>query len=426
MRVLSGSYTGNATAGRAIFVGFQPDIVIIDGGGTDPNNEAVIRTSTMVGDASKDLDHNNPLSAGKIQSLTATGFTIGADVDVNENAVVYHWIAFKAAPGQLELGTYTGTGALWDMTRLGLNPVYVLVMSEGAHNVVSKSSLMPTNFSTSLNASGYTDAILNVLPSGFRLSTNSQVNQNGTKVHYAAWAAVPGRVAVGTYNGNNADNWNITATGFLPEYAIVSRSNNSAGAQQSVSVHKPASLGISTDLTLVFDWNFIQNDQIQLLQANGFQVGTNVRVNSNSAPNNVYYWAAFGPNAPTTNYRSIGPAATLTNQGTITVTTGSTTVTKSLGTGWKAANRGRGDRFTVGGNNYVIAAVVSDDELRLTTPAVAGYIGGVYTIDRQFATLPAGTTASPATRSAPTSRCRVPAWWPTTAARWGSSTRRPR
>ena len=387
MRVLSGSYTGNGTAGRPIFVGFRPDIVIIDGGGTDPTNEAVIRTSTMVGDASKDLDQNNPLGAGKIQSLDIGGFTIGADVDVNENAIVYHWIAFKAAPGELELGSYTGTGAQWDMTRLGLNPAYVLVMSEGTHSVVTRSSLMPANLSTALHGFAYTDAILSMLPNGFRLGTSSQVNQNGTKVHYAAWGAVPGRVAVGTYTGNNLDNQNKTPTGFLPEYVVISRSNNSAGGQSSVSVHKPASIGISTDLTLVFDLNFVQADQIQLLQTNGFQVGMNARVNSNAAPNNIYYWAAFGPHPATTYYRSIGTAVDLTNQGTITVTSGSNVVTKTGGAGWKAANRGRGDRLTVGGNHYMIAAVGSDNQLNLASAAVADYTGGPYTIARQFTTL---------------------------------------
>ena len=87
--------------------------------------------------------------------------------------------------------------------------------------------------------------------------------------------------------------------------------------------------------------------------------------------------------AMTTNYRSIGTASDLVNQGTITITAGSVTVTKSGGLGWVAENRGRGDVLIEGVNEYMILRVVSDNELRLAAPATSGYVGGTYTIARQ-------------------------------------------
>ncbi len=96
---------------------------------------------------------------------------------------------------------------------------------------------------------------------------------------------------------------------------------------------------------------------------------------------------AMGQGAPTY-FRSIGTAAGYQDVGTITVTLGSATVTGS-GTTWKTANRGRGDRLTVGANSYVIARVDSNTELTLTAPAVAGATTGTYTIARQFTTLQA-------------------------------------
>ena len=96
---------------------------------------------------------------------------------------------------------------------------------------------------------------------------------------------------------------------------------------------------------------------------------------------------AMAQGAPTY-FRSIGTAANYQNVGTITVTLGSATVTGS-GTTWKTANRGRGDRLTVGANSYVIARVDSNTELTLTAPAVAGATTGTYTIARQFTTLQA-------------------------------------
>jgi hypothetical protein len=62
-------------------------------------------------------------------------------------------------------------------------------------------------------------------------------------------------------------------------------------------------------------------------------------------------------------------------------------VSKSLGPGWVTENRGRGDRLTVDGNDYVIAAVVSNDALELVSPALTTYTGTSYTIARQFTTL---------------------------------------
>jgi hypothetical protein len=96
----------------------------------------------------------------------------------------------------------------------------------------------------------------------------------------------------------------------------------------------------------------------------------------------TYYWAAFGPHTETY-YRSIGTAADLVDQGTLTLTAGSMIVTGS-GTSWKAANRGRGDRLTVGTNHYMILGVASDTQLTLASPAVVSYTGSTYTIARQF------------------------------------------
>ena len=263
-----------------------------------------------------------------------------------------------------------------------------MVVSAGAHNVVEKSVYMPANFSEDFIALGYTDAILDVQTDGFRVGTNAIANNNGTTYHYVAWAPVVGRVAVGSYTGGGpADNRNITGTGFWPEWVVVSRSSNAAGNQTNPPVHKPASTGVGADWALLFDGTLAENNNIQNLQADGFQVGAHQRVNSAGAPN-TYYWAAFGPHVPQVRvYRSIGTAADFTNQGTITVTAGSTSVTKVGGTGWRTANRGRGDRLTVGADSYVIARVDSDTALTLTAPAVTSYTGRTYTIARQFTTL---------------------------------------
>ena len=93
MQFASGSYTGNGVDNRVITpVGFQPDVVIIKGSGAQL---AVMRTATMVGDASKELSAATALQANRIKSLDAGGFTVGTNAQVNGSGVTYYWVAFR-------------------------------------------------------------------------------------------------------------------------------------------------------------------------------------------------------------------------------------------------------------------------------------------------------------------------------------------
>ncbi len=394
-RVRSGSYSGSGLARSITGLGFQPDVVIVDGSGGGA--DSVIRTNTMANPNSKQIDNPAALLANQIVSLDVDGFSLGTDIDVNQNGITYYWVAFKAAPGYMKVGTYAGSAGAQNVTGVGFSPAYVIVMSPNAAAPMQRSTLMPANFCLDFLGAGYTNSILNMQSNGFGLGTHASVAVAGVTFHYVAWNRVPGQIAVGSYPGDNADGRNITGVGFWPEYVIVDRSSDvgSAGGTGvgNAPAHKPASTGVSTDLSLLFNGNLTENDNIQTLQTDGFQVGTHCRVNGNGAPpcNTPapvnYYWMAFGPHQPITRYRSIGTATDLSNQGTITVTAGSTAVSKTGGLGWLAQNRGRGDRLTVGTDHYVIAGVTSNDTLFLASPAVASYTGGTYTIARQFTTL---------------------------------------
>jgi len=410
MRLVSGTYTGNGVNNRPVFVGFKPDVVFIDRydpalPGTD--DEAVVATSTMPAGLSKFLDAGSgALFAGNaVVSLDTQGFTIGTHNNVNQSGITYYWVAFRAAPGQLKLGSYVGAPAAQDVTSVGFSPAYVIVLSEDVDRTLQKTSAMPTTFSQDFNGTGYTDAILDLRPDGFRVGADPNVNTNGTTYHYLAWAPVPGKVAVGTYVGGLPDGTNITGTGFWPEWVIVNRSNNAAGPQANVPVHKPASSGVGADFAVLFDGTNAVNNNIQNLQADGFQIGSHARVNSAVAPNN-YHWVAFGPHTPATNYRSIGDTAvTYGTSGTsgggtrVSVSNGSAVVAGLLGTTWYASNRGRGDVVTIpcdnpptctlptAGVHYMILGVASDTSLLLSRP----YQGSdnpsaSYLIRRQFAT----------------------------------------
>jgi hypothetical protein len=105
---------------------------------------------------------------------------------------------------------------------------------------------------------------------------------------FQAAAIFPGaiKMASGTYTGNATDNRAITV-GFQPDFVMVKDTNATEGVARSSSmagdVSKP--MGSLTAFAA---------DNIQSLDANGFTVGLDNRVNRN---NRTYYWAAFKTNS---------------------------------------------------------------------------------------------------------------------------------
>ncbi len=287
--VLSGSYTGNGIAGRAITgLSFTPDVVIIK---DIENDNSMIRTATMTGDNSKPLTGGTAFQTNRIQSIQDFGFTVGSDNDVNGSGRTYHWIAFKAAQGEMTLGSYAGNSVdNRSITGLGFQPDMVLIVAAQNVKAVFRPSSLAGDFSLQFdNANATANQIQALEANGFQVGTDDQVNKTGNTYHYIAWKKIAGKVNVGSYTGNAVDNRNITGVGFQPEYVII---NDQAGG---TSVHKPASTGASTDTSLFFTSNNANTNRIQALQADGFQVGTDNAVNKN---NSVYYWVAFAQLIP--------------------------------------------------------------------------------------------------------------------------------
>lgn len=281
--MLSGSYTGNGEDNRQITgLGFQPDVVIIKGNTTQG---AVMRTSTMTGDNTKTLPGLVSLKTDQIQTLDADGFTIGTHARVNTSGVTYYWTAFKAKAGEVAVGSYTGNATdNRSITGVGFQPDYVIVLGEDDRSVF-RSSSMTGDVSFRFDSAALADQIQALEPDGFQVGLANDVNRLNGTIHYVAWKAVAGKMAVGSYTGDGTDNRNISGVGFQLEYVIIKHH----GAQDPV--HHPASLGPSTDSTLNFTNTANIANSIQALQSGGFQVGTHASVNSSGA---TYHWAAFG------------------------------------------------------------------------------------------------------------------------------------
>jgi len=284
--IITGDYTGEGDADQTIGqLGFDPDVVIVKGAG----QIAVIRTSTMAD--GKRMTGATPQLANTITSLSAPGggFTVGNSATLNLNAlgVLYHLIAFRAAPGTMKVGTYQGTGAAGNAIRdVGFSPELVFIMRTGASAAIHGSTAFIASggeehtFTNSLGTAGW---ITSFDADGFTVATaNGEVNLLNETYHYIAWNEVPGEMKVGSYAGGvPADDHDIPGVGFEPEYVIVKEINGEP------AVHHPASLGRSIDSTLYFTATATAGDLIQKLQPDGFEVGANADVNE--ADTFVYY-----------------------------------------------------------------------------------------------------------------------------------------
>ena len=112
--VVSGTYTGNGTS-QTVPLGFQPSVVIIKDGTSGITTPVAtpmqIRTSTM--SLTKDMGQSSASATtgtDRITAFTATGFTVGASLHVNNSGRVFHYLALSATPGEIVVGSYTGNG----------------------------------------------------------------------------------------------------------------------------------------------------------------------------------------------------------------------------------------------------------------------------------------------------------------------------
>jgi hypothetical protein len=289
MRVASGSYAGNGSDNRNINgVGFQPDVVIIKGdtSGTNPGRVAVIRTSTMAPDRTKQLAGASGTFANSIQSFSASGFQVGSDARVNAAGPTYYWSALKSKAGHMAVGSYTGDGnASHPITGLDFSPEYAIVTAtdipSNQQSPVQRMSAMTRTFpfdtggGSGIPGTGTTVGITSFDPGGFTVGNHASVNRNGSTYHYAAFNQCAGEMKTSSYTGNGAVSQQISGVGFQPDYTII-RANDTAIARNGV--HRPASLGSSGSLLFNNAANIANG--VTALQGDGFLVGNYAGTNA--------------------------------------------------------------------------------------------------------------------------------------------------
>ena len=193
-QVDEGSYSGDGNDDRSITgVGFQPDYVVVMGAGTGKAaGNGIQRFSSQTGDASFEFDAQEEKS-GLIQAFESDGFQVGKSDDVNKNGETYHYLAFKAVAGKVNVASYSGDGAdNRNITGVGFQPDWVILKSsdkkDGLHrpSSISGGSDLTLRFT---DTSSLSNAIQALQSDGFQVGSDDRSNANG-KTFF--WAAISG------------------------------------------------------------------------------------------------------------------------------------------------------------------------------------------------------------------------------------------
>jgi len=142
------------------------------------------------------------------------------------------------------------------------------------------------DFAASKPNSFWEDSITSLDPGAFSLGKNAGVNAEGVTYHYVAFADSPD-IKVGSYIGDGKDGRSVTGVGFQPALVFL-KLDAARPAIWSSATHPE---GISS----VFRAGEDMTGLIRGFEADGFQVGSDISVNSMNPGGAVstYHYVAF-------------------------------------------------------------------------------------------------------------------------------------
>lgn len=294
LSVKVGTYTGNgATSGtRAITgIGFQPKFLMVWSADTVEIYPAYSYQSAITGLGSNIAfwGENGWASGGttydRFQSFDSDGFTIacgsGSTVSLkalNKNAVTFYYLALGG--DDVYSGTYTGNATdNRSITGVGFQPAFVWTMGGSDHSMFkfSGSGSSTDTSSSPYNVADVANGIQALETDGFQVGTyttgSRTVNVSGRVYYYLAVKASADFYS-GQYTGNGSDNRDITAPGIQPDYIWIKDTNTAGSVMRSSDM--------SGDNSKYYRSSGFVSNRIQSIISTGFQIGTDVEVNTNT------------------------------------------------------------------------------------------------------------------------------------------------
>jgi hypothetical protein len=195
--VAIGTYTGNGLDDRSItlsdFGSNTPDLVLVMGDTANATNAgiAIWRTSTMVGDLSGGLGASLAThAANRIQAFGAGTFQVGSGDPVNQDTVVYYYIALRAIANLFSVVTYNGDGNdNRSITGAGFQPDNTLIKGDVASQGGIRFKDQAGDATHDIGTGGVaTNTIQAVEVDGVQVGTSNRVNfGTGTPDYHAAF-----------------------------------------------------------------------------------------------------------------------------------------------------------------------------------------------------------------------------------------------
>jgi hypothetical protein len=294
-----GTYTGNGGATNAVtWVGFQPDVIFVKADNSSASYNAWIATSSMANGKAKSLTGTGVLVDNRMSATNtwrSNGFTVGSDVQANNNGTKYYFIAFKAGT-HLKVGSVAGDNSglahVDHVTGFGFQPEMIWLLADDA--AASSACALAMRSNTSVDSEFANGNHGNGLwVSAFRadgFSTGSWTNIGALTNHYIAFdfnnAATAEQTSYNT-GGAPVDNTNISLASVTgtPDFVMLMNEAN-----YGQNVFRTASMGAS-DASLFPVATALTANVIQSFGAGFFQVGTHATVNHANAAS--YHYAAM-------------------------------------------------------------------------------------------------------------------------------------
>ena len=192
----AGTYTGNNTDDRTIDasagISGTPSVVITM---SEAAQKAVWCSSTMTAGQSQPM--NAAQTTNLIQALSSGGFQVGTDLQVNEDTIDFHYMAFKDATNVFKAFSYTGNGAdNTSITGVGFRSHNMCIQNAtaGAEIMAIRFKAQVGDLCCDLQASEAANLIQRFESDGMQVGTDSQVNS--TTVVYHGFAMRDGTTGV--------------------------------------------------------------------------------------------------------------------------------------------------------------------------------------------------------------------------------------
>ena len=173
-------------------------------------------------------------------------------------------------------GSYTGNGTSQAITT-GITPAIVILKGRTKTQTIFAFASMPAGESVASETTPVlTDGVTALDATSFDVGVNVLANGSGVTYDWVAIEALAGEVFTGSYTGDGNDNRNITGVGFQPDIVIVCPQS----ANTSDIVWRTDDY--AGDLASRLSGGGTGANFIQLLQADGFQIGNESFINGNT------------------------------------------------------------------------------------------------------------------------------------------------